>query len=349
MAHTTKQLRQEQDQAQPDGRRAGRSTGSTRMAAADQRGERGTHEGVGAPTRGGRGRLSGRISGTLSGRDDALLRAVDTYTYLTAEQVCRLYYSPGSLEYVRRQLKRLAEDDYLQRLRLPATGPGNQPFVYRLARHGFAYLAAAGVAIPSRFRPAEHWEHSALFLRHTLAVNEVLIAGVRLEEEVADVRLLEMRHEHALKRAPMRVTLADGAGMSTAALTGATLAPDGWLDYALPRGRMSVLLELDRGTEGREALQRKLRALLACARGPYKAYFGSGSLNVALATTSGERRAQALLDWCEHVLRASGSQDLAAVFLVTALRSGPLDARQTFLAPIWRQPFGRQLVSLLRL
>jgi hypothetical protein len=279
-----------------------------------------------------------------------LLRAIHTYAYLTAEQVCHLYYSPGSLEYVRRQLKRLADESYLQRLRLPATRSGNPPFVYRLAQQGRAYLTAAGLASSKRFRPAEHWEHSALFLGHTLAVNDVLIAGVRLEEEVAGVRLLEMRHEQTLKRTPMTVTLGQGDEQGAGSPpTTTTLAADGWLDYALPSGRMSVLLELDRGTEGRDAFGRKLRALIACAGGPYAAYFGSGSLNVAVATTSGARRAQALLEWCEQALRASGSLDLATVFLVAAIPPGALDACQTFLAPIWWQPFGRQAVSLLRL
>lgn len=318
----------------------------------------------------------------ISARDDAILRAVARFHFVTAQQITRLFYQPGSLEYARNRLRRLAAQGYLVRLRLPSAGPGNTPWVYSIAGRGWGYLQAVGAdkgADPSagacleggegergrgrgrgpeskdkrRFRPSEQGEHSWLFLTHTLAVTDVLIAATLLAQAHAeDIVLTDVVHERELRRRPLvKVHTLRGESVG--------VVPDAWLDFALrAQARMSIVLELDRGTTEQLAMKRKLRALLAYADGPYQQTFQSTSLSIAVATTAGEGRARQLRAWCEDVLRdlptTAQRQADAELFLFTALPPVPignsgLDPERLFLAPVWWQPFADQPISLLDL
>jgi hypothetical protein len=279
----------------------------------------------------------------LSAGDDALLRAVYSYQFVTVEQATRLLFSPGSLVYVRAKLRSLAARGYLQRLRLPSSGQGNTPHIYTLARKGIRYLEAAGFADFARFRPSEQQEHSYLFLRHTLRVNDVLIAGALLGELSPGMVLAEMRHEHTLKRTPVYVDVVSGDKKERIGVV-----PDGWMDFHL-RGeeRMSIVLELDRGTVEERAFKRKLRGLLAYANGPYQAFFDSEAITIAFATTAGEGRLRRLRAWCEQTLTEDGRKEHAELLLLTSLPEGELDPRRLFLSPVWQQPFGASSLALL--
>lgn len=276
----------------------------------------------------------GALPISVNARDDTILRAIATYFFLTVEQIVRLFYRHGSLPYVRVRLKRLADAGFLARLRLPSPGPGNTPWVYTLGRRGIAYLADAGEEdVAGRFRASETQERSYLFLSHTLAVNDVLIAATLLERAMPGVRLAQMRHERALRHEPVRVTTPEDEHLA--------VVPDGWLDFHIRQvARACVVLELDRGTVEQKACKRKLRALLAYASGPYQEAFGTESITVAIATTAGEERARHLLSWCEQVLRERHVEREADLFLVTALpsREAP-DPTWLFLSPVWWQPF----------
>jgi hypothetical protein len=280
---------------------------------------------------------------SVTARDDALLAAVYTYQFLTVEQATRLLYSPGSLVYVRATLRALAARGYLQRLRLPTSGQGNSPHIYTLARKGIRYLEAAGFADFARFRPSEQQEHSYFFLRHTLRVNDVLIAGALLGELAPEILLAEMRHERTLKRTPVYVDVASGGKAERIGVV-----PDGWMDFHL-RGeeRMSIVLELDRGTVEERAFKRKLRGLLAYANGPYQTFFGSEAITIAFATTAGELRLRRMRAWCEQTLTDEGGKEHAELLLLTSLPEGELDPRQLFLSPVWQQPFGASPLALL--
>lgn len=286
------------------------------------------------------GRVDAKASRALSAHDDALLRAVYTYQFVTVEQVTRLLYRAGSLKYVRRRLRGLVDVGYLQRLRLPSVGIGNTSYLYTLARRGIGYLTAAGYSDFARFRPSEQREHSYLFLTHTLRVNDFLIAAQLLTRSNPDVILADMRHERQLRRTPIKVKTSSGETIG--------VVPDGWLDFHI-RGqdRMSIVLELDRGTVEREAFKRKIRGLLAYADGPYQAFFGSQSLTVAFAVTAGARRMELLREWCEQVL-TDVRQERPELFLFGVLPpDGELDPTALFLSAMWYLPFGPVPISLL--
>jgi len=268
----------------------------------------------------------------LGERDEALVRAVALFHFLTAEQLTRLFYRPTSLEYVRAKLRRLTQAGYLLRLRLPRTTAGNPPFVYRLARGGLTFLAQSGDPTQVRFRPSEHQEHAYLFLAHTLAVNDVLIAATLASQELPQVILADVQHERDLRHTPVRVKTPQGESMG--------IVPDAWLDVHLwGKERMCLVLELDRGTIEQRAFTHKLRGLLAYAGGPYQEQFETASLTILIATTAGELRARKLVQWCERVLRQQHLEAEADLFLITALDPGAITPTRFFLSPIWQQPF----------
>lgn len=274
--------------------------------------------------------------------DDAMLRAIYAYQFLTTEQVTRLLYSRGSLWNVGARLKRLAEAGYLHRRRVPTINTGNTPFVYSLGRFGMRYLREAGISEFPRFRPSERLELGFYALRHNLLLNDVLIAAALLAEEVPELVLAEMRHDWRLKRSPVRVQLAEGLQRD--------VVPDAWLDYHIRQtARMSICLELDRGTEEEKQWKRKLRALLAFASGPYQSSYNTESLTIAFATDAGEYRLSKMKTWTEQVLAQEQASADAELFLFTALSQGELNPQSLFLGQVWQQPFGTKPVALLSL
>lgn len=285
----------------------------------------------------------------LSEREEAILYAIARLHWLTAEQVTHLFYRRGSLEFVRAMLKRLTVTGYLARLRLPRATPGNAPWVYALARRGLATLQGthdtmqdAGLPPLNRFRPAEQAEKSYLFLTHTLRVNDFLIAALLLPHRMPQVALADWKHERELRRSPVHLRTARGELQ--------TVIPDAWLDFSLAgRARMSLLLELDRGTIEQQAFMRKVRGLLALAAGPYAATFGTTSLTLVFATTAGPTHAERIVTWCEQTLRSLHQEATASLFLIGALPPGALDPLEVFLAPRWTQPFVQQPTPLLDL
>ncbi len=277
---------------------------------------------------------------TLSGSDEHVIRIIHAYHFLTVEQICRLFYSPGSLTHARVQLKRLADAGFLQRFRAPTAKAGNTPFIYTLARRGIQYLSTAGITEFSRFRPSENIELSHLFLSHTLAVNNIIITAKLVERIAPEIRLAQFRHERVLRQTPVEVVTTAGEKQK--------VIPDGWLDFRTPTHRTAVVLELDRGTEQQRTFKKKLQGLIAFAQGPYQAFFNTSSMTIAFLTTTGEDRCAVIRKWCEEELRDEAQQELAEIFLFLAVadEGKELDSK-VFLSPVWQQPFVTASTALL--
>lgn len=275
--------------------------------------------------------------------DNAILHVLFRYHYLTSQRICRLLYSPGSASLVRTRMKRLVDGGYCQPVFLPSRARGGSPpLVYTLARKGVQFLQEQEVAVDQRLRPSEQRELSYLFLTHTLAVNDFLIGAELLARQLPTVALHRMVHELDLKRQPVHVQLADGSKVA--------VIPDGWLDFRVttPEGRFQscLALELDRGTVDQKRWRKKVAALLAYAKGPYEATFGTDTLTIAVVATPGAPRCTDLVRWTEAELTTRGEQHEADLFRFTAL---PPDAapEELLLAPHWYRPFDKNPVSLL--
>jgi protein involved in plasmid replication-relaxation len=112
---------------------------------------------------------------TLKGAEKILV-AISEFNYLTAEQATRLLYKESSLAFVRKKLRALVKQNYVLALGGRAV---NLPLVYTLTSRGRAYVGLLGEESRKRIRPSEEKEKSEnlFFMKHTLAVTDVLIAG----------------------------------------------------------------------------------------------------------------------------------------------------------------------------
>ncbi len=273
-------------------------------------------------------------SGGVTPAKRALLHAVARNHFLTARQCTRLRYAASSLTRVQALLKELADDGYVQRLFLPRPSPhGRAPTVYALGRRGRSCLAALGIAVPARLRPSQERGHAYLFLAHSLAVADCLIAMELLSRSVPAIAIREMRHERDLRRTPILVP-GPGGGRTS-------VIPDGWLDLrvALPDGvyRSCIALEIDRGTTEQRAFRRKITHWVAAADGPYQAAFGTDLLTVAIVATPGEGRADELRRWIAAELASLHREEQAGLFLVTAQDAAIVDPATFYGGPVWRR------------
>jgi hypothetical protein len=278
---------------------------------------------------------------SLSIADDAILDAVCRYGYLTSEQVCRLLFSRGSLTYVRARLKLLADRGYCLRVLLPRPSQhGSAPSVFRLGRKGLSYFESLGRDVPERFRPSEVVAHSYLFLSHTIALNDFLIAVERLGRAFGGVVVSEVRHEQELKRAPVYVT--DGEAKIG-------VIPDAWIDTRFAGAQFCLALEMDRGTEERKQVQRKIRGYLRYIKGPYQEAFETDSLTVVFVTTAGEGRLRNLVKWTEHVLSHDAAEHHVDLFRFASFDPASIEPTKIFQGPLWYRPFKEQPLPLLTL
>lgn len=273
--------------------------------------------------------------------DGLILQALLRYHYLSSRQVCRLLYKPGSLTYVQTKLKRLTDVGFAQRLFLPRnTQYGSAPSVYRLARKALNYLKAEGMAVELRYHPSEEREHSYLFLSHTLAVNDVLIAAELICRQFPEIVLNEVLHERVLKRQPLYVEDGDGGKVA--------IIPDGWLDLRLGGSfQMCLALEVDQGTVEQKKWREKVRGLVGYAKGPYQEAFKTTSLTIAVVATPGEKRLFDLLRWTEAELEAINEKQEADLFRLSSFAPASVEPEEVFLAPRWYRPFDRQAIPLL--
>ncbi|MCC6236793.1 MAG: replication-relaxation family protein [Dehalococcoidia bacterium] len=280
---------------------------------------------------------------SITPADDYILKVLLRFRYLAARQVCALRYSAGSLTRVQAILKRLTDSGYLQRIWLPRRTPrGSAPSVYTLARKGLNYLRAQGIDVPARYHPSEQRERTYLFLAHTLAVNDVLIAAELFCRREPRYALAASVPEHLLKRSPARVE--DEAGRPI------TVIPDGWIDLRVDGAyQICLVLELDRGTEEQKAWRRKVRGLLAYANGPYQEAFQTRSLTIAVVTTDGPRRLLDLLRWTERELTAVREQERGDLFIFTEIVPEAIFPHVLFTSPIWYRPFASDEIALVDL
>lgn len=275
--------------------------------------------------------------------DHPILVALGRYYYLTARQLTRLLYAPSSQTYAQARLKRLVDHAVLQRIFLPRpTRTGSAPLAYTLARKGLHALVEWGGAGERRYRPAEVRETSYLYLAHTLALNDVLIALELLCRRDPRVELAALRHERELKCQPVRISLPGGATTS--------VIPDAWVDLRLlGRYQECYAIELDRGTTEQRAWRRKVAALIAYASGPYQERFGTASLTIAVVATSGKGRRDQLIRWTEAELRSHGHEHQANLFRFTGVPIVDTDPIDVFAGSVWHRPFDPHPTPLLGL
>ncbi len=192
--------------------------------------------------------------------DEKIIRTFTTYPYLTAEQVTRLLYRKGSAHYVSAKLKSLTKQKLLHRLERETI---NFPYVYCLGSRGIRYVQTLGCDIP-------------MFLRHTLFVNDFLIAAATLPVIVPDISVHEIKHDLTLKH------------------TRTPVIPDGWIYFRLnEKTQLCIWLEMDMGTMDQKPFRKKISELIDFSRQSYEQVFGTPSLTIVFATTAGQGQVRA--------------------------------------------------------
>jgi hypothetical protein len=239
-------------------------------------------------------------------------------------------------------LKNMADIGLVQRLFLPRnTQHGSGPSVYTLARKGRNYLLALGIDVPARYRPGEENDHSYLFMSHTIALNDFLIAAELLARQSPALSIESMLHDRTLKQKPMYVPDEEGRKLA--------VVMDGWLNLRLPNTQhMCLGLEIDMGTVEQKKWRRKARSLVACTHGQYQEAFGTSSLTVAVLATPGPKRMSDLLHWTELELAELPDKDEAAdLFRFASVDPAAVPPEDVLLAPYWYRPFQKHPVPLL--
>ncbi len=295
----------------------------------------------------------------LKPHHERILEALYHYHFLTVEQVTRLLYSKGSLTSVRSLLAQLASNEYAMHLYLPRPTPtGSVPKIYTLARRGINYLKKQGYDVPTRFHPSEQEEKSYLFLRHTLAVNDFLIAASLLEKQFPAFHLSEVLHERVLKREepiPVSYELLTAEGKPVLdkddkpVVETMRLIPDAFVDMRIEQPdidktyRYCLMLELDRATIEEKNFRKKVRGLLTFIKtGRCMKHFGTKFPTIAFVNAvGGIKRREQMKRWTEKELKKSKEAHFwTELFMFTNLpEDEAINPETMFLSPVWYMPF----------
>jgi hypothetical protein len=185
-----------------------------------------------------------RLGRQLSGRDQAVLETLAVVRVATSRQLERLHFAGVS----RRQARSLLASLVARRLlaRLPRVVGG-----VRSGSAGYVYLldvAGQRLMRPSTGRVVRPWPVGTPFLTHSLAVTELLVGLTEAAHSSrSEVRLLDFRTEPACWRS------FTGRGGERV-----VLKPDAEAVLEVGVYRDSWFLEVDRATESRPTLDRKL-------------------------------------------------------------------------------------------
>jgi Replication-relaxation len=264
---------------------------------------------------------------------------------VTADQLTRLHYSPGSLKAVKARLKQLVDAGYVQSDTIP-TKMFRAPFYYTLGAKGLKHLSDLGFDREASWRASKEVDKHSMFVEHTLELNDVLIAAMLLNRTDPRFYLEGFIHERTLKRHPYKAHWYNGIAAQTA-----TVIPDAFLDfrYNLPDGscrRFPVLLEHDRGTEEQHFFRRRIRAYIMLLKsGDYRELFKSRSVTVAFTTFLGKYRVNQMRSWALKELQGE-PPGIAKLFYFTLL-SRPLVPLATWLEPRWYTAYDNQLPETL--
>jgi|GEM_PF-1775152 len=254
----------------------------------------------------------------------------------TPEQLCRLHYRPGSIKAVKRRLKTLVDEGYVQfdgyavKHQTPTMIWYSRRYYYTLGPEGMHYLAHLGFDVHEAWRAGNEVDKHGLFVAHELELNDVIIAAALLKSADKRFYLESFTHERVLKRRPYKVKLPEGQSFS--------VIPDAYLDFrnTFNTQHFPVLLEHDRSTEEQFYFKRKIRGYLGLLNAQaYRDLFGTTSMTVAFTTFEGEKRLVKMRDWTRQVLAATNTPWQVGTAFKFAALPRPLVPGTAWLEPRW--------------
>jgi hypothetical protein len=282
---------------------------------------------------------------TRKGADKMLCDLVEL-EYLTVAQVLKIGgYKATSRAFVHRTLQAVVR----QGLAMPLPRQHvTQPIVYTPTSKGYTYAAALGVPVARRVRPVDERDKAKnlLFLHHTVAVTDVLIAAKRLSHTHPNITLSRLYTERSLKR-KIAVVLPDNQRIyiepdaSCEFLITETwhTPPQTWQDFF----HLEVYRHLP--MEGR--FKQKIRGYVtALDTGIHNALFQTQALSIAVFCETGQQ-AMLLKRWAEETLTALDRPEEGEMFFFRTIATATASPEEMYLAPVWEQAFGTAKTPLL--
>lgn len=258
----------------------------------------------------------------LTERDIKVALAVYDYRVLKREQIQQLFFP--SKNTANDRLNRLYQQGFLERRWLPVEyGQGMGQALYLLAERG-ADLVAEQLGMD---RAAVTWKQAynevgALFLEHTLMVNQVRIVFT-VAAERAGYTIDRWTKEEELKAEREYVSIRTDRGTQRRV----AVIPDGYFILNLGDKRAHFFLEVDRATEANKRWAQKVQSYLVYTQsGGYEKRFQTRSLRVLTVTTSEKR-----LNNLKRTTEQAGGERL---FWFATLQE--IERAKALTEPIWR-------------
>jgi hypothetical protein len=224
-----------------------------------------------------------------------------------------------------------------------------QPRVYTLTSNGRKAASFLGKPLDTRFRPGEEKERgeNSIFVAHTIAVTDVLIAARLLATRVPGIRLTRVLTERALKR----TIYVPVAGTTQRHIC---IEPDGALDFVIQETEEDavqdfIYVEVYRHHLNQERFQRKIQGYVtALVSGLHEQLFNTPAMAVAVIATSATLK-DTLKQWAAEALVAMERQDAGDRFFFCSLAVTPTNPEALFLSLVWESAFGVTKTPLLLL
>jgi hypothetical protein len=279
---------------------------------------------------------------------EKILSALLEYDYLTAQQLTTLLYIAGSLTYVRAKLRSLVAAKLVFALAGKSAGLLR---VFTPTGKARAYTSNFTMSpAPVRFRPSEEREKAdnLFFIKHTLAIRDVLIAAQLLANTTPGIVLNRMYQERDLRR-KIYVEIPVKTSQGKQSKQTICLEPDASCEFIVQdKWRDFFHIEVYRYLPVEALWKQKVTGLMTYRQtGQHEALFHTSALSIAVFARTKEM-AQTLKAWTEEALTKLKQPAEGQRFFFNTIHD-PTSATPTemFLAPIWQQAFGEGLTPLL--
>ncbi len=279
---------------------------------------------------------------------EKILSALLEYDYLTAQQLTTLLYSSGSLTYVRAKLRSLVAAKLVFALAGKSAG---LPHVFTPTGKARAYTSNfTGGPAPVRFRPAEEREKAdnLFFIKHTLAIRDVLIAARLLANTTPGIVLNRIYQERDLRR-KIYVEIPVHTGQGKQSKQTICLEPDASCAFIVQeKWRDFFHIEVYRYLPVETLWKQKVTGLVTYRlNGQHQALFHTSALSIAVFAQTTEM-AQTLKAWTEEALTKLTQPGEGQRFFFNTI-DDPTSAQpaEMYLAPVWQQAFANTTTPLL--
>jgi hypothetical protein len=277
------------------------------------------------------------VMATHKGRERILI-ALALCDYLTAGQITRLLYAASSYSFVRKELNALVAK--LDVVALPGRNAA-LPTLYTLTGKGHSTVAAVGLGETKRVRPTEERDkaQNVLFVKHTIAVSDVLVSALLLAQHHPDIVLTRLYHERSLKR---KIYVQGNGRISC-------IEPDASLELTI-NGQWSDFFHIEVYRTLPPAdwrFTQKVQGYVTVVEsGQHEQLFGTPALSIAVFCQT-PPMAVTLKQWTEETLQKINRPEQSERFFFRSGDTASASPEELFLTPFWQQPFSAAKTPLI--